>query len=104
MAKKVSTVITDDLDGSSGAEAVRFSLDGLPYEIDLGPANRERMQASLRPFIEAGRRIGVKKSGGRKSSRADLAAVRAWAVEQGLKVAERGRISADVMAKYDAAH
>lgn len=104
MSKRVSTVITDDLDGSSGAEAIRFSIDGLAYEIDLGPANRERMHASLRPFIDAGRRMGVKKSAGRKASRTDLAAVRAWAVEQGLNVAERGRISADVMTKYDAAH
>jgi hypothetical protein len=30
--------------------------------------------------------------------------VRAWAAGQGLKVSERGRISAEVMSKYDAAH
>lgn len=36
MAKIVNTVITDDLDGSPAAEAVRFSFDGLAYEIDLG--------------------------------------------------------------------
>ena len=104
MAKKVNTVITDDLDGSSGAEAVRFSFDGLAYEIDLGPANRERMRASLRPFIDAGRRIGLKKPGRKAASRTDLSAVRAWAQEQGLQVAERGRISADVIGKYEAAH
>jgi hypothetical protein len=105
MSKKVSTVITDDLDGSSGAEAVRFSFDGLIYEIDLAPANLERLQASLLPFIDAGRRAGLKRSGGRKAaSRADLAAVRAWANDQGLHVAERGRISADVIARYDATH
>ena len=105
MSKIVSTVITDDMDGSSGAEAVRFSVDGLAYEIDLAPANRERLQASLRPFMDAGRRIGLKRSGGRKAaSRADLSAVRTWATSQGLQVAARGRISADVIAKYDAAH
>jgi hypothetical protein len=30
--------------------------------------------------------------------------VRAWAREQGLAVNERGRIPADIQAKYDAAH
>jgi hypothetical protein len=104
MSKKVSTVITDDLDGSSGAEAVRFTFDGRAYEIDLGPANRERLLESLLPFIDAGRRTGLKKAGRKAASRADLAAVRAWATEQGLQVAERGRISADVIARYDAAH
>jgi hypothetical protein len=30
--------------------------------------------------------------------------VRAWAKAAGLKVSERGRISADIMRQYDAAH
>lgn len=104
MAKRVNVVITDDLDGSSAAEAVSFSFDGLAYEIDLGPANRERMQKSLEPFIEAGRRVGRRRPSRSASSRLETAAIRAWAMDQGLKVAERGRISADVVGKYHAAH
>jgi hypothetical protein len=34
----------------------------------------------------------------------DRAAVRAWAQEAGLAVSERGRISAEVMNQYEAAH
>jgi hypothetical protein len=30
--------------------------------------------------------------------------VRAWARERGLKVSERGRVSADIMSQYEAAH
>ncbi len=104
MARKVSTVITDDLDGSAEAEAVSFSFAGLAYEIDLGPENQERLRASLRPFIDAGRRVGLKKPVRQAPSRADMKAVRAWASDQGLQVSERGRISADIIAKYDAAH
>jgi hypothetical protein len=53
MAKTVSVVVTDDLDGSAGAEAVSFSLDGHGYEIDLSRGNRTRLADTLRPFIDA---------------------------------------------------
>lgn len=104
MAKKVETVITDDLDGSPAAEAVRFSVDGLAYEIDLGPANRQRLQKAMQPFVDAGRRAGGKRPARNASTRLETAAIRAWAMDQGLQVAERGRISANVVTKYKAAH
>lgn len=104
MAKTVNVVITDDLDGSSGAGAVTFTFDGQGYEIDLTTANRERMRATLQPFIDASRRTGQRKPPRTAARRADLAAIRAWAAAQGLQIAERGRISADVLSKYDLAH
>lgn len=104
MARKVSTIITDDIDGSQGAEAVGFGIDGMAYEIDLGPANRERLHSSLLPFIAAGRRAGQRKSARRTRSRSDTTAIRSWAQEQGLHIAERGRISAEIVSQYDAAH
>ena len=102
MAKSVSVVVTDDLDGSSDAETVAFS-----FEIDLGKKNRVKFEKSLQPFMDAGRRTALRRTakparGAR--SRTDNAAVRAWATAQGLKVSERGRISADVVSKYEAAH
>lgn len=102
MAKRVNTVITDDLDGSGAAEHVSFSFDGTAYEIDLGPANRERMQKLLQPFIDAGRRVGRRRPSRTTATRLEAAAIRAWAMDQGLKVADRGRISADVVSKYNA--
>jgi hypothetical protein len=33
-----------------------------------------------------------------------LSDVRAWARDQGIKISERGRIPAEVLAKYNAAH
>src|SRR5215472_13981796 len=104
MAKRVNTVITDDLDGSSAAEAVSFGFDGLAYEIDLGPANRERLQKSLQPFMDAGRRTGLKRPTRRTADRRDTAAIRAWATAQGMEVGARGRMSAEVVSKYKAAH
>src|SRR5215469_2239024 len=101
MTKSVSVVITDDLDGSEGARTVLFGLDGVPYEIDLVEANRARLEATLAPFIAAGRR--VRRGERRATSRArpaDRAAVRAWARAAGLDVSDRGRISAEVMRQY----
>jgi hypothetical protein len=107
MAKAVNVVITDDLDGSPDAQTVAFSFDGHSYEIDLGKKNLARLEKSLQPFIDAGRRTARRRAA--RSSRGagpsvDRAAVRAWATAQGLKVSERGRISAEVLSKYDAAH
>lgn len=104
MAKVVSTVITDDLDGSAAAEVVSFSIDGAAYEIDLGSANRERLQKVLQPFIDGGRRVGRKKTARKVPGPVDTAAIRTWAQDQGLQVAERGRISADLVGKYNASH
>jgi len=108
MAKNVSVIITDDLDGSQGAETVAFGLDGVRYEIDLAPPNRARLSAVLTPFIAAGRRVSSgsrrRSAGTAAGSRVDRAVVRAWAREAGLAVSERGRISAEVMNQYQAAH
>lgn len=108
MSKRVSVIITDDLDGSENAETVSFGFDGVTYEIDLGKKNRARLEKALAPFIEVGRRVprsgrrrGASRPGG---SPADRSAVRAWARAAGLKVSERGRISADIMRQYDAVH
>jgi Lsr2 len=107
MAKTVSVVITDDLDGSPEAETVAFSFEGQTYEIDLGQKNLAKLEKSLQPFMNAGRRTAqrrpVKATRG-AGPRIDRAAVRSWAAVQGLHVSERGRISAEVMSKYEAAH
>jgi len=107
MAQKVQVVLVDDLDGGTADETVTFSLDGVSYEIDLTHDNAAHLRDLLAPYVGHGRRIG----GGRRSTGraakaaggADPAAVRAWAREQGIAVNERGRISADLMAKFQAA-
>jgi nucleoid-associated protein Lsr2 len=108
MSKSVSVIVTDDLDGSANAETVVFGLDGVNYEIDLGKANRARLEGALAPFIAAARRVprtGRRRGGSRAGgSPADRSGVRAWARASGLEVSERGRISADIMRQYDAAH
>lgn len=109
MARKASVVMTDDIDGSPGAGTVTFGLDGVSYEIDLAQSNRAQLADALAPFIAAGRRAVVRRPatsrGGKSGARStDRAAVRAWARSAGLTVSERGRISAEVLRRYEAAH
>jgi hypothetical protein len=49
MARKVSVVTTDDLDGSPEAAIVSFGLDGVSYEIDLAAANKTRLANLVAP-------------------------------------------------------
>ena len=43
MAQRVVFSVTDDLDGSDGAETVSFGFGGSTYEIDLAPQNAARL-------------------------------------------------------------
>ncbi|HEY1918989.1 MAG TPA: Lsr2 family protein [Streptosporangiaceae bacterium] len=107
MAKSTVVTITDDIDGTDGAETVSFSFDGQSYEIDLGTKNLDKFQKNLQPYIDSGRRVarnGSSRSVRSRASRKDSSAIRAWATEQGLDVSGRGRIPASVIAKYEAAH
>jgi hypothetical protein len=117
MAQQTITIRIDDLTGEElGREGttVTFGLDGTTYEIDLADKNAQDMRDVLGKYVGAARRVGKVSahSTGRRSSssgsghRADreyTAAVRAWAQAHGHKVADRGRIPADVVEAYEAA-
>jgi hypothetical protein len=109
MASIVSVVVSDDIDGSPEAETVSFGLEGVTYEIDLAGKNRAKLDKALAPYIEhsrrvsrARRRLGTSRQSGRSNDNNML--IRAWARDEGLQVSERGRISADVIRQYEAAH
>ena len=110
MAQKVQVLLVDDLDGATADETVSFSLDGVSYEIDLSSKNAAKMRDAFAGYVGSARRVGGRSRGGRARSSArsgsgtDTAAIRAWAKEQGLKVSDRCRIPADVIAQYEAAH
>ena len=110
MAKQTTVTITDDLDGSTNAKEVSFSLDGRSWVIDLSAKNRAALEKALKPYIakateqgRGSRRGKAVRSSSRAKSRTDLAAVRDWAKNNGHQVSDRGRISADVLKAYDTA-
>ncbi|MFJ8313715.1 MULTISPECIES: Lsr2 family protein [unclassified Streptomyces] len=109
MAQKIVTIYTDDLTGEETQEVTTHSLvlDGVAYEIDLGPDSYDKLLEAVAPFTKAGRRTSgrgrkgaPRPSGGNK----DTAAIRAWAKEKGYSVNDRGRVPADVRAAYEKNH
>ena len=43
--------ILDDIDFMAAARTIRFSLDGIHYEVDLSAANLQKLRDCLQPFI-----------------------------------------------------
>lgn len=113
MATKTITHITDDLDGSSDAETVKFGLWGATYEIDLSEDNQKKLEAALEPYLSVARkasggtarRASSPRSSGSASGGADYdaKAVRAWASANGVAVPARGRIPKTVLEQYQSA-
>ncbi|SEB53500.1 histone-like nucleoid-structuring protein Lsr2 [Microbacterium hydrocarbonoxydans] len=120
MARRIVHQLVDDIDGSvlevGEGETVHFSLNGASYEIDLNSEHAEELRTALEPYISAGRRAGSSAAGrsstsGRSASsrkrpgrNPEVAAIRAWANDNGYSLSERGRIPAPVVEAYNAAH
>lgn len=108
MARKVVTLLEDDLDGTEASETVSFALEGTEYEIDLNNDHANELRQALERFTAVARKTsgGRGRPAGRKSSGSgtDMKAVRLWALDNGFKVNTRGRIQADIVEKYEAAN
>jgi len=101
VASRTFIEVTDDLDGSKADETLHFSLEGAEFEIDLSKVHADGLRAALDPYMRAGRKTGGRRDGRRRSQGASvdkdqIKAMRDWAKSQGLKVSDRGRVSADV--------
>lgn len=110
MARKVVVSLIDDFDGKPADETVQFGLNGVRYEIDLSAKHAMKMRQDLQPWVDAGRRIGGSRrrrgvgTGGESIDRKQSADIREWARKAGYEVARRGRIPADVIDAFRAAH
>lgn len=110
MARKQEIVVTltDDVDGSSkGIETVSFAVEGVSYEIDLGPKNVKALRADFEKWASHARKAKratapkAKRSAAAKAP-SEAAAIRIWAAEQNIPVPARGRIPAAVVEQYAA--
>lgn len=110
MARTYVAVVKDDLTGEviedGQAESIDFAVNGKTYTIDLGKDNAAEFHNALDKYIAVATKVGGSPRGRKSAGRTkgDLAAIRAWATENGHSVATRGRISADVKDAYDKAH
>lgn len=111
MVSVTRSYLVDDLDGSEAVETVRFSLDRQDWEIDLSPANADRLREQLQRFVDAATPVKSKVAPAKRGTKAvvsankdQVAEIRRWAAETGIAVSSRGRLSRDLVDKYDAAH
>ncbi len=109
MARTVIEQISDDLDGSANASAVTFTYDGTEYTIDLSTKNKTAFDKMMKSYIAAGTKVVGHRGSPRKSARSagkrvDLSAIREWAAANGYAVSTRGRVKAEIVDAYAAAH
>jgi hypothetical protein len=112
VAQKITTLFIDDIDGGQAEGTVRFSLDGTEYEIDLNSKHSEELRSALGKYVTHARKVGgAARRAGRVAGRTSRGAgsalntteIRNWARENGYDIKDRGRVPADLVAKYQAA-
>ena len=108
MAQKIQVLLLDDLDGSAADGTVRFGLDGTEYEIDLNAEHAQALRDALSRYVQAARRVGAgarrpARGGRRAAGGVDSTEVREWAKAQGIEVKDRGRVPAELVARFKAA-
>ncbi|MFM9261740.1 Lsr2 family protein [Rhodococcus sp. 5A-K4] len=119
MAEIFIRQLIDDLDGkpidTGLGHEVTFSYQGADYRIDLRPGNADKIEAAFAPYIKVAEKIpsagkartqtptATKKLGSDRSAE-QLKEIREWAGKDGFDVGAKGRIKADVIDAFDAAH
>ena len=94
-------------------EQVPVQIDGVTYEIDLSEENASALRDELARYVASARRIGGRKVrlatgqslGGPAGSGTDRERnrqIREWAQANGYEVAERGRLSSEIIAGFEA--
>lgn len=122
MAKRVTTQLVDDIDGSviddDSGETIEFAVNGVEYAIDLKKKNANEFHRKLDYYIEHATRVGGRKrkptsaaaavpvTSGTSAKRdpAQTRAIRQWAADTGYEISDRGRIPAALEEAYNAAH
>ena len=119
MVEIIIRQLIDDLDGkpidTGLGHEVTFSYQGIDYRIDLRPTNADKIEAAFAPYINAAKKVSsaskvrpktqtATKTSGSGRSIEQLKAIREWAGNNGFDVSPRGRIKADIIDAFDAAH
>ncbi|MCZ4547149.1 Lsr2 family protein [Rhodococcus erythropolis] len=119
MAEIFIRQLIDDLDGkpidTGLGHEVTFSYQGADYRIDLRPTNTDKIEAAFAPYVKVAEKVSSAGKSRTKTASAtvisgsgrsaeQLKAIREWAGKNGFEVSPRGRIKADVLEAFDAAH
>lgn len=110
MARREVTQYFDDFDNSPLADddvnVVDFSVNGADYIMELSTKNKQKFDEAVQPFVAVARR--AQRTPGRRSGTTSSAArnkrIREWAEKNNVEVSKRGRISSEVIEKFNRAH
>lgn len=116
MAQRTQVILTCDVhDGHAEAvDTVAFTVEGQSYECELCEAHLIEFREAMEIWSSHARSVG-RSRGGQSSTRgrkrgggggegASTAEVREWARSQGIPVSARGRVPAELHARFEAAH
>lgn len=111
MAEQVIRRRVDDLERLRGVpgvpadEEVVFGIDGCTYVIDLSAGNADELRDLLEDYVKAARPLidveARKDMTPAQAKRQELADVRTWAAQQGLRISTRGKIPTHVLDAYE---
>lgn len=117
MARQTTVEIVDDYDGKvinmddyTPVElSVRFPGEQTRnYQIDLSAKHADKLAKALEPFLANVKPVRGSRGGRQRvttpTGSEQTRAIREWAVQNGYEVAEKGRISRDVLEAFEAAH
>lgn len=107
MARVTITQYVCDLTGKPVAEddhvEVEFTVNGTTYALDTDKGGAAKFDKAVKPFVEVARKVKARPS--RKSLSLEKSRkIRAWAVSQGIDIADRGRVPAKIVEAYENAH
>ncbi|AZA12512.1 Lsr2 family protein [Corynebacterium choanae] len=115
MARKEITRYYDDLTGEpideQDLQVLRFALDETHYQLDLSPASAQEVRNTFARLIEVAsiyvpqqQRQNKRRSAPSQADRELNKARRQWARDNGWDVADRGKLSDELLRAFDEAH
>ena len=96
------------IDPDTAGGTVSFSVGGQDLEIDLTETEIDTFNEAIGLYVANARRPRPRRGSRRGRAagidREDLPEIRRWATDNGYEVADRGRIKAEIIDAYHAAH
>jgi len=97
MARQITEVLIDDIDGGNASVSVQFAYEGKSYAIDLNKRNAKKFDDAINAldyrWPSRHREVWFRPQVDDRLGPCVPVAVRAWAKENGREVSARGRIA-----------
>ncbi len=101
MAQVEVVTLIDDFTGvDKMVQATRFSVDGLFFEIDLSPEQKQKMMRALGPYLRRARSVPGPARPHERVPPHDPRLVRQWAARRGLTYPRRGWLPKALVEQY----